>query len=137
MRSSSPRASATRSAPWWRPTLAYGMSQHHLGFAGSVTLRPSTMIAMVGDIVHSLVRHGFERFFFINGHGGNIATVTAAFDEIYADLSMRQDGKPSPVRCRMLMWFGARCARDLERALSRRRRLACDGRRGLAVAILP
>ena len=48
------------------PTLAYGMSQHHLGFAGSVTLRPSTMIAMVGDIVHSLVRHGFERFFFIN-----------------------------------------------------------------------
>ena len=90
------------------PTLAYGMSQHHLGFAGSVTLRPCTMIAMVGDIVHSLVRHGFERFFFINGHGGNVATMTAAFDEIYADLSMRADGKASPVRCRMTMWAGSR-----------------------------
>ena len=120
------------------PTLAYGMSQPHLGFAGSVTLRPSTMIAMVGDVVYSPVRHGFERFFFINGHGGNITIVTARlFDEIYAHLSMRQHGEPSPVRCRMLMWAGAGYVHALERALSRRRRLACDGRGGLAVAVLP
>ncbi len=90
------------------PTLAFGMSQHHLGFTGSVTLRPSTMIAMVGDIVHSLARHGFERFFFINGHGGNVATMTAAFDEIYANLSLRAEGTPSPIRCRMRMWSGER-----------------------------
>ena len=90
------------------PTLTYGMSQHHLGFTGSVTLRPSTMIAMIGDIVQSLVRHGFERFFFINGHGGNIATMTAAFDEVYANLSMRADGEASPVRCRMVMWGASR-----------------------------
>jgi creatinine amidohydrolase len=66
------------------------------------------MIAMVGDVVGSLARHGFERFFFINGHGGNIATMTAAFDEVYANLSLRADGKPSPLRCRMMMWSGAR-----------------------------
>jgi creatinine amidohydrolase len=84
------------------------MSQHHLGFSGSVTLRPSTLIAMVGDVVHSLARHGFERFFFINGHGGNIATVTAAFDEVYAAVSMR--GKESPIRCKMPFWGqGPRC----------------------------
>lgn len=88
------------------PTLAYGMSQHHLGFAGSVTLRPSTMIAIVGDIVRSLARNGFERFFFINGHGGNIATVTAAFDEVYTSLSLQPNSEPSPIRCRMVMWSG-------------------------------
>ena len=36
------------------PTLAYGMSQHHLGFAGSVTLRPSTLMLVVRDVVQSL-----------------------------------------------------------------------------------
>jgi creatinine amidohydrolase len=84
------------------------MSQHHLGFKGSITLRPSTLIALVGDVVHSLLRHGFERFLFINGHGGNVATVTAAFDEIYAAISLR--GDQSPVRCKMQFWSaGPRC----------------------------
>ena len=87
------------------PTLTIGMSQHHMGFAGSVTLRPSTLIAVVGDVVTSLMKHGFERFLFINGHGGNIATVTAAFDEIYAASSMRGPGESSPVRCKMVGWW--------------------------------
>jgi creatinine amidohydrolase len=84
------------------PTINIGMSQHHLAFAGSITLRPSTLIAVVSDIVHSLLRHGFERFLFINGHGGNLATVNAAFDEIYAGISLRAD--VSPVRCKIVSW---------------------------------
>lgn len=91
------------------PTLAYGMSQHHLDFAGSATLRPSTLIAVVRDVVLSLARHGFERFFFINGHGGNIATVTAGFDEIYAERSLGAD-RPR-IKCRMRLWSqGPRCS---------------------------
>jgi len=86
------------------PTLTIGMSQHHLGFAGSVTLRPSTLIALVCDVVTSLIKHGFERFLFINGHGGNVATVTAAFDEIYATTSMRGLAESSPARCKMVFW---------------------------------
>jgi creatinine amidohydrolase len=88
------------------PTLAYGMSQHHLAFKGSATLRPSTLMLVVRDVVQSLAVHGFERFFFINGHGGNVATVTAAFDELYAAKSLG-DVVPA-VRCRMTFWSGPR-----------------------------
>lgn len=71
------------------PTINYGMAQHHLGFAGTVSLRPSTLLALVCDVVDSLALHGFERIYFLNGHGGNVATVNAAFSEIYAHQSLK------------------------------------------------
>jgi creatinine amidohydrolase len=88
------------------PTLPIGMAQHHLGFPGSVTLRPSTLIALVRDVIQSLALHGFDRFFFINGHGGNIPTLNAAFSEIYAERSMSTPGSNRPsVRCQLRNWW--------------------------------
>jgi creatinine amidohydrolase len=90
------------------PTIAVGMAQHHLGFAGSITLRPSTLIAVIKDTVNSLVQHGFERFYFLNGHGGNVATANAAFSEIYAQSSLRQTAADlSNVRCKLKNWWEA------------------------------
>jgi creatinine amidohydrolase len=88
------------------PTISIGMAQHHLGFAGSISLRPSTLIALVRDVVQSLARHGFERCYFLNGHGGNVATVSAAFSEIYADASFAPAGGNRPsVRCKLSNWY--------------------------------
>ena len=45
---------------------------------------------VIRDYVTALAEHGFQRFLFVNGHGGNMATVRAAFQEIYAELRAAQ-----------------------------------------------
>ena len=60
---------------------------------------------MVRDNVMSLARHGFTRFFFVNGHGGNIATVTAAFSEIYAERSMERLSNQPSIKCALRNWW--------------------------------
>jgi creatinine amidohydrolase len=67
------------------PNCPVGMAIHHTGFPGSMTLRPSTAIALVNDWLHSLYGHGFRRFFWVNGHGGNTATWAAAHSEFSAN----------------------------------------------------
>jgi creatinine amidohydrolase len=99
------------------PTLSIGMAQHHLAFPGSITLRPSTLIAVVRDVVQSLARHGFARCYFLNGHGGNIATVTAAFSEIHAETSLGVGSNHPAVRCKLANWFGGERVRAISREL--------------------
>jgi creatinine amidohydrolase len=100
------------------PTIGVGMAQHHMAFAGSMTLRPSTLIAVVRDYVVSLARHGFRRFYFVNGHGGNIATVTAAFSEIYAEASLAPAGTNAPgLKCRLRNWWEAPGVKRLSQEL--------------------
>lgn len=67
------------------PTLCYGVSPHHMAFKGTVALTPATMIAVISDIVCSLISHGFKRILFINGHGGNINPVQTAFEQLKVD----------------------------------------------------
>ena len=98
------------------PTLSLGMAQHHLAFAGSIALRPSTLMALVKDVVLSLVRHGFDRVYFLNGHGGNVATVTAAFSEIWADTSFSRGATGAP-RLRLYNWWSGERVRSLSRSL--------------------
>ena len=76
------------------PTFNIGMAQHHLAFAGTISLRPSTFMAAITDWVSSLSRHGFERIYFLNGHGGNVATIEATFAEIYAEWSFVEEQPP-------------------------------------------
>ncbi len=61
------------------PLLAYGASEHHLGFAGTVSLRPATVAALLRDVCDSLIFNGIKRILILNGHGGNcdIARIVA------------------------------------------------------------
>jgi creatinine amidohydrolase len=94
------------------PTLTVGMSEHHMHFPGSVTLRPTTLITVVRDVVLSLIRHGFRRFFFVNGHGGNTASINAAFFEVYAEAPRLEEGGDE-VRCLNREWWETPSAQEL------------------------
>jgi creatinine amidohydrolase/Fe(II)-dependent formamide hydrolase-like protein len=85
------------------PTFNIGMAQHHLGFPGTISLKPSTFIAAIGDWVDSLSRHGFEKIYFLNGHGGNIASIEAAFSEIYAEFSIA--ARRCPFMLKLRSWW--------------------------------
>ena len=92
------------------PTLPIGVAQYHMGFAGTMTLRPTTLIALIQDCVVSLSDHGFSRFLFVNGHGGNIAPTQTAFQEIHTELRGRSGARTNTrrdVRCKLANWWQA------------------------------
>ena len=84
------------------PCIAVAQAQHHMAFAGSMCLKPSTLILVIKEYVESLVRHGFEKVYFLNGHGGNITTMNAAFCEIYNEQTF---GKAPAVNLRQRNWW--------------------------------
>ena len=71
------------------PTLNYGMALSQIGFPGTVSLKPTTLIAVLEDIFRSLYRYGFRRVFIVNGHGGNTASMMSAVQLVTQDCNLR------------------------------------------------
>ncbi len=99
------------------PTLNVGMALHHTAFPGSISLRPSTLILVIRDYIASLAKAGFTHFFFINGHGGNVATLRAAFSEVYATLADLNWPHADQVRCQVNNWYMCSSVNQLARQL--------------------
>lgn len=59
------------------PTLWCGMAEHHMAFGGTFTFDIPTYRAVLLAFLKSIGRHGFKRVFIVNGHGGNIAALSA------------------------------------------------------------
>jgi creatinine amidohydrolase len=87
------------------PTINVGMALHHTAFPGTISLRPSTLIQVVRDYITCLAKVGFNKFFFINGHGGNIATLKAAFAETYSHLADLNIPNAHLVQCQVANWY--------------------------------
>lgn len=61
------------------PPIWMGYSPQHMHGPGegrgTITVRSSTLLAVMYDVARSLIHHGFNRIHFINGHGSNIKVV--------------------------------------------------------------
>lgn len=69
---------------WLLPPLAYGKSNEHLGFAGTMSLSAATLHAVLSDIADSVHQSGFRRLLLFNTHGGNTDLCHVAAREIRA-----------------------------------------------------
>ncbi len=67
------------------PPLAFGCSPYFLSYPGTISLRMSTLLAVLEDMVRSAYRQGFRRFVVLNGHGGNRGA-KAMLDELANEL---------------------------------------------------
>lgn len=62
-------------------TIPFGVSEHHMLFAGTITLEKETFKQVVKEYVHSLAAHGFETVIIIPSHGGNFGPLNELADE--------------------------------------------------------
>ena len=98
------------------PTLSLGPAQFNLAFPGTVCLRPTTLIQVIIDYVQSLARGGFRNFYFLNGHGGNIAPAWCAIQELHADRSLGRDGAAA-LKFRLRSWWDLAEVNELRQRL--------------------
>lgn len=61
------------------PGIWCGISEHHMNFAGSLTLKHETLSAFIFDILDSLARSGIRKVLAVNSHGGNMVAINEAF----------------------------------------------------------
>jgi creatinine amidohydrolase len=61
--------------------LMCGISEHHMKHPGTLSLRPGSFLAVLSDMIDSMVRAGFKNIVVLNGHGGNIAPCRGIWDQ--------------------------------------------------------
>ena len=67
------------------PPICFGVSSHHMDFPGTATLSPHTLEQVAYEVAVSLIKHGFRKIVFENGHGGNSPALESAAQRIKAD----------------------------------------------------
>lgn len=71
------------------PPLPFGVSDHHMDFAGTISVGSRVFQDVCMDVVRSLSSHGLEKFVFVNGHQGNMATLNVLASRILSELGLR------------------------------------------------
>lgn len=64
------------------PAVWTGLAAHHTGFGGTFSLGLATFAALLGDICASIRAAGFGDIVLVNGHGGNMAALSAIATDI-------------------------------------------------------
>ncbi len=64
------------------PTQKISLSTEHIGFAGTLTLSPQTVMALWMEIGASVARTGIKKLVLLNSHGGNVGLMDVVAREL-------------------------------------------------------
>ena len=64
------------------PTQKISLSTEHIGFAGTLTLSPQTVMALWMEIGASVARAGIKKLVLLNSHGGNVGLMDVVAREL-------------------------------------------------------
>ncbi len=67
------------------PTVWIGASHHHKDFPGTISVLPSLYSRTIRSLAQCILRAGFRRLLFVNGHGGNHVPVAQALTELVSE----------------------------------------------------
>jgi creatinine amidohydrolase len=109
---------------WVTPTINMGISPHHINFPGTISLQPTTLIAVLKDMISSLKQHGIKKFLLLNSHGGNQSTLNVASTMLTNELEVEiyyakttASAKKSFEKYITSSLFGHSCEREVSEAL--------------------
>ena len=71
------------------PPVNYGFCYTLRMFPGTISLRSQTLRMVYEDVVRELVRNGFRKILFLNGHGGNSGVAKQALKELSDELKFK------------------------------------------------
>jgi creatinine amidohydrolase len=77
------------------PTVPYGTDTNQMEFPLAMNLNPSTLTAVIRDLVDSLAKHGIKKLLILNSHGGN------DFKPVLRELHLQ-----TPVHLFLCDWYG-------------------------------
>lgn len=69
------------------PVIRPGLSDHHIGFPGTLTLKLKTFVKVLEEHCRCLMRHGFKHTVIFTSHGGNGDALTAFIPSIAKKLA--------------------------------------------------
>lgn len=91
------RASRKEGVPTFvAPVIPFGGRDGFVSSFGGISIRSSTLISLLEDMIGSLTMHGLKKILIINGHGGNVCPI----DEV--TLKLRQEN--DIFICSMYLW---------------------------------
>ncbi len=85
-----------RSQTYLLPVWPLGVSAHHWGEPGAVSLEHDTLWAVIRDIAESLVAHNVRRVAVLNNHGSPMGTTTVPLGNVIVKTAVRQLNYETP-----------------------------------------